>query len=75
MKYVSSNLFIVLACHQPVLDGFDQPFQASVQVPLASAINKSQQLQNKFLGTLRIKPGAAGREARMLPLFYAASPV
>ena len=43
---------------------------------LCSAVNKSQQhkknSREKYSGTLRIKPGAAGWEARMLPLCYAA---
>ena len=54
------DIFLVLACHYPLLDGFDQHFQASVHFPLTSAVNKSQQHGNKFSGMLRIKPGAAG---------------
>ena len=37
-------------------------YQASV---LTSAVKKSQQHQEKFLGTPRIEPGAAGRESSM----------
>ena len=36
------QVFLVLACHSPVLDGLDWHFQASVHFPLSSAINKSQ---------------------------------
>ena len=42
-----------------VLDGFNQLFQASVPFPLTSAVDKSQQHRNKFLGMPRIEPGAA----------------
>ena len=35
-------------CHYPVLDGLDQPFQATVYFPLSSAIDKSQQNQQFF---------------------------
>ena len=41
------------------LDGFNQHFQAYVQFPLTSILDKSQQHQNKFSGRPRIKPGAA----------------
>ena len=38
----------------------------------SSAVNKSlHQQEIKFLGTLSIKPGAAGRDASMLPLCFA----
>ena len=49
--------FVVVARHKPVLDGFDQHFEASVHFPLTST---SQQYRNKFSGMRRIKPGAAG---------------
>ena len=45
--------FVVLACHLPILDGFDMHFQASVHFTLSSAINKSQwhwKIQEKFFG-------------------------
>ena len=46
-------------------------YQASVHFPLTSAaIDKSKQHQNKLSRMLGIKPGAAGWEARMLPLCY-----
>ena len=31
--------FVVLACHYPVLDGFDQHFEASVHFPISIAID------------------------------------
>ena len=70
--FCSTSWVPVLACHYPVLDGFNQNFQASVHFPLASANKKSQQHQNNFLEMPRIKPKAAGLEARMLPLWFAA---
>ena len=30
---------VVVACHSPVLNGFDQHFQATVNFPLSSAID------------------------------------
>ena len=33
------NFFGVLVCHWPVLDGFDQHFQATVRSPLTSAVD------------------------------------
>ena len=50
------GFFVVLACHQLVLDGFDHHFLAFAHFPLTSHFNRSQQYQNKFFGTLRIKP-------------------
>ena len=47
--------------------------QPSVHLPLTSNINKSQQRRKKFSGTMMIEPGAAGCEARMLPMCYAAT--
>ena len=47
---------------KPVLDGFDQHFQASVYFPLTRAVNKSQHYQKKFSGMPRLKPGTAGGE-------------
>ena len=32
-------VFVVIVCHQAVLDGFDQHFQATVHFPLSSAID------------------------------------
>ena len=46
-------LFVVLACHKPVLDGFNPHFQASVLFPLTSAVNQSQQQWNNFLRTFK----------------------
>ena len=66
------NIFVELAWHYPVPDWFDQHFQPSVQFPLTSSVNKSQQHQNKFLGTPRIEPEAAEWDAKILPLCYAA---
>ena len=43
----------------------------SVHLPLTSDINKSQQHRNKLLGMMIIEPGAARREAKMLPVCYA----
>ena len=69
-------VFVVPAYHTLVLDGFDWDFQASVRFNLSSAVNKSQQhkniLEKYFWGMLGIEPGAAGWEARLLPLCYAA---
>ena len=68
---------VVLACHQPVLDGLNQLliFFCTVHT-LCTAVKKSQQHlgnQKKILGALRIGAGAAGQEARMLsPLCHAA---
>ena len=58
-----------------VLDGFDQHSQASVHFPLTSNFDKSLQHQNKISGKPRIQPRAAGLEARMLPLCFAALPI
>ena len=63
--------FVVLACHMPVLDGFDQQlsFLHCPHSKQCTAVDKSKQHQEipkKILGALRIEPGAAGREARML---------
>ena len=63
-----------LACHKPVLDRSNQHFQASVHFTLTSAVDKSQQHQNTFLGMPRIKPGATSWEVRMLPLCFATHP-
>ena len=58
-----------------VLDGFDRYYQASVHFPIISAVNKSEQNQNNFLGLPRIKPRATGLEARiLLLLWYSALP-
>ena len=56
--------FVILSLPLSSTRWFAQHFQASVHFPLTSAIDKSQQHQNNFLG---IKPGAA----RMQPLRYA----
>ena len=68
--------FLVLACHSPVLDGFNGHFQASVHFTLGSAINEYKQHQKipkkKISGMLGIEPRAAGWEAQMRPLSYAA---
>ena len=49
------RFFVVLACHLPVLDGFDWHFQASVHLTLSSAVNKSQRHRkigfSDFLGS------------------------
>ena len=62
--------FVTPACHQLVLDGFDQQLNfLHFQLSLNSASNdKSQQHQivlKKKSGMLIIKPGMAGWEARM----------
>ena len=44
----SDYFFVVMACHQAVLDGFNQHFQASGHFPLTSAFDKSQQLEINF---------------------------
>ena len=54
--------------------GFNQHFQASVHFPLTSAVNKSQQHRNKISRATWLEPGAAGWEARMLPLCCTAPP-
>ena len=46
-------MFLVLARHLPVLDGFDQHFQASVYFPLTSPFDKSQQHQNLTFGSTK----------------------
>ena len=33
------SLFVVLTCHWPVLDGFNQDFQATVYYPLSGAVD------------------------------------
>ena len=43
-----------------VLDGFDRHYQAFVHFPLTSAIDKSQQHQNKFSGMPELNPGWLG---------------
>ena len=50
-------IFLVLACHQSVLDRFYQHFQATVHFPLSSDIDN-------FMGMLGIKPGAAGSRSK-----------
>ena len=65
------QFFVVLPCHYTVLDEFNQHFLASVHFPLTSAFDKFRQHCNKFLGTLRIEPEAAGWEASVLPLCFA----
>ena len=63
---------MVLACHKWVLDVFDQPLSIFLYCPhckRCTAVNKPQQHQDfpkNKLGTLRIEPRAARREARML---------
>ena len=68
---------MVLECNPPVLDGFNWHYQASVHFTLRIAVNKTlvttKNSLNKFLGMLGIKPRAAGWEARMLPMCYAAT--
>ena len=75
-KCWQESFWVELACHGPVLDGFDQPlsFLCTVHSLISAAVNKSQQHQifkEKNSGTLRIKPGTAGWEAQTLPLCYA----
>ena len=41
-------VFVVPACHQPVLDGFNQHFLVTVHFPQTSAINKYQQHLKKL---------------------------
>ena len=44
------NVFVVLACHYPVLDGFDGPYKSSVQaVPSINSVTEPE-----------FEPGAAG---------------
>ena len=62
-----NTFFVVLSL---ALEGFDR--QASVHFSLTSNVDKSQQHHKTYLGTPRIKPGAAGWETRMLTLCYAA---
>ena len=68
------TFFEMPACHSPVLDGFNQHFQASVHFPRTITVDKSQQYWAKFLGTPRIEPVPAGWEVRMLPPCYGARP-
>ena len=56
------SLFYFFILLELLLDEFDWHFQASVHFPLTSIVNKYQHHMR------RIKPGAAGWEARMLPL-------
>ena len=73
---LSIYVFEVLACHLPVIDGFDWHLQASVHFTLSSAINKSQWHQKipdeNILWMPGIEPGAVRWEVRMLRLFYVA---
>ena len=41
MAFTGANreCFVVLACHYDVLDGFDQLFQATVNIPQSSSID------------------------------------
>ena len=60
-----SALFVELACHLPVLDGFDPHFQATVHIPLSSALDCHEHHGQFFSsenisGMLGIKPGVAG---------------
>ena len=50
--------FVVLACHYPVLDGFDQHFLLAA--PLINLSNSNNFFLRKKSGMLGIKPGAAG---------------
>ena len=56
--WIQQKLFVVLACHLPVLDGCDQHFQASVHFPETIPVYKPQQHQNVF-GMPIIEPGTA----------------
>ena len=40
---IQLGLFVVLACHYLELDEFDQHFQATVNFPLISAVDKPKQ--------------------------------
>ena len=45
LTFTLESFFVELACHQPVLDGFNWHYQASVHLPLplSKAVNKSLQ--------------------------------
>ena len=49
LPLVTLKLFVVLACHWPVLDGFDQRNEATVHFPLSSAVDEPQQ-HRQFCG-------------------------
>ena len=86
IKWLISSwpFFVVLACHLPVLDGFDGHYQASAvhwskqqRCQLASATSTIFSLKiisENISGMPGFEPGAAGSvapEARTLPLCYA----
>ena len=62
--------FVGLACHSPVLDGFDWNFQASVHFTLSSNVNKSQwhwKIPEKIFGECRkSNPGLLGEKQESL---------
>ena len=62
-------IFVALACHKPALNGSDWHYQAPVHCskPCCQSISVAQ-LEKKILEMLRIEPGPAVWEARMLPL-------
>ena len=61
--------FVVPVCHKLVLDGLINIFKLFHAL---SAVDKLGNVKKEFLGAPRIEPGAAGWEARTLPLCYAA---
>ena len=59
------HLFVVLACHWLVLDGFDQLLRNS---------RPENSKSEKILGTPRIEPGPLGTKRERYPLCYAPPP-
>ena len=53
---IDLNLFVVIAYQLPILGRYNHDFQATVHFSLTSAVDKSQQHRNKFLGIPRIEP-------------------
>ena len=76
LQFKQQNFFCRTGLPQPELDGFDQHFQATVHIPLTSAVDSPQQHRyfsnENYLGPLGFEPGSAGLEASMLPQSNAA---
>ena len=61
------GFFVVLACHEPLLDGFDQHFQATVHFPqLGPSINLSS-IKRNFFGKAKNQTQAHCENAAMQP--------
>ena len=64
-SFLQESFFVVVACHYPILGGFDWHYQAVLSMYFIN-------FEIKKFGTAKIKPGAAGWEASMLHLCCAA---